>query len=91
MAAVPPSTGLLGAPAKGDRPDSGPPASTRTRHRPEDVEPELVAILRDERDRMTGRIDFLTKNRDSIAACIDAADEALAKRLPKQKGPAAAA
>lgn len=58
---------------------------------PEDIEPELVAILRDERDRMTGRIDFLTKNRDSIAAYINSADEALAQRLAKREESAAVA
>ena len=48
---------------------------------PEDIEPELLAILRAERDRMTHRIDFLTRNRDSIATYIDAANAALDKRL----------
>ena len=47
---------------------------------PDDIEPELVKILRDERDRMTERIDFLTKNRDSIAAYIGAAEAALQRR-----------
>jgi len=48
---------------------------------PEDIEPELIAILADERDRMTQRIDFLTRNRDSIATYIDAANTALEARL----------
>jgi DNA-binding transcriptional MerR regulator len=47
---------------------------------PEDIEPELLTILRDERDRMSHRIEFLTRNRDSIAAYIDAADAALQRR-----------
>jgi DNA-binding transcriptional MerR regulator len=47
---------------------------------PDDIQPELLAILRDERDRMTQRIDFLTRNRDSIANYIEAADSALARR-----------
>lgn len=47
---------------------------------PDDIEPELLDILRDERDRMTQRIDVLTRNRDSIAAYIDAGEEALGRR-----------
>jgi DNA-binding transcriptional MerR regulator len=47
---------------------------------PEDIEPELLEILRDQRDRMAQRIDFLTRNRDSIDVYIDAAREALARR-----------
>ncbi|ALV40011.1 MerR family transcriptional regulator [Pseudarthrobacter sulfonivorans] len=47
---------------------------------PEDIEPELLTILRQERDKMSHRIDFLTRNRDSIAVYIDAADAALERR-----------
>jgi DNA-binding transcriptional MerR regulator len=47
---------------------------------PDDIQPELLAILRDERDRMTQRIDFLARNRDSIATYIEAADAALERR-----------
>lgn len=47
---------------------------------PEDIEPELLAILGEERDRMTERIDFLTRNRDSIAHYMDAAASATATR-----------
>ena len=42
----------------------------------------MIAILREERDRMTQRIDFLERNRDSIDTYIAAADEALARRTP---------
>jgi DNA-binding transcriptional MerR regulator len=48
---------------------------------PEDIQPELIAVLRSEQERMTQRIDFLTRNRDAIATYIDAADEALARRI----------
>ena len=47
---------------------------------PDDIQPELLAILRDEREKMTQRIDFLTRNRDSISTYIEAADAALARR-----------
>ena len=47
---------------------------------PDDIQPELLTILRDERDRMTQRIDFLTRNRDSIATYITAGEEALERR-----------
>ena len=47
---------------------------------PDDIQPELLTILRDERDRMTHRIVFLTRNRDSLSSYIDAADESLATR-----------
>ena len=46
----------------------------------DDIQPELLAILRDEREKMTQRIDFLTRNRDSISTYIEAADAALARR-----------
>ena len=48
---------------------------------PEEIEPELLAILSDEREKMTQRIDFLTRNRDSINAYIEAAEQALVRRL----------
>ncbi len=47
---------------------------------PDDIQPELLTILRDERDKMTQRIDFLTRNRDSIATYIDTADAASARQ-----------
>jgi DNA-binding transcriptional MerR regulator len=48
---------------------------------PEDIEPELLDILREERERMTHRIDFLTRNRDSISEYIEAGEHALARRI----------
>ena len=51
---------------------------------PDDIQPELIAILRDERDRMTQRIDFLQRNRDSIDEYIAAADQALNRRNQQQ-------
>lgn len=56
---------------------------------PDDIEPELLTILRDERDRMTQRIEFLARNRDSIATYIEAADAALARRTADTAGTAA--
>lgn len=47
---------------------------------PDDIQPELLGILRDERDRMTHRIDMLTRNRDSVGAYIQAGENALAHR-----------
>jgi hypothetical protein len=41
---------------------------------PNDIGPELLGILRGERDRMSERIDFLSRNRDSIASYIDEAE-----------------
>ncbi|HEY7263711.1 MAG TPA: MerR family transcriptional regulator [Trebonia sp.] len=40
---------------------------------PEEATPEMLAALEAERDRMTERIQFLTHNRDAIAAYLDAA------------------
>jgi DNA-binding transcriptional MerR regulator len=40
---------------------------------PEEATPEMLAALAEERDRMTERIQFLTRNRDAIAAYFDAA------------------
>ncbi|WP_017626443.1 MerR family transcriptional regulator [Nocardiopsis chromatogenes] len=37
-----------------------------------DATPEMLATLRRERDRMTERIGFLTRNRDAIDAYLDA-------------------
>ncbi|MCK7625502.1 MerR family transcriptional regulator [Streptomyces sp. RS10V-4] len=37
-----------------------------------DATPEMLATLRRERDRMTDRISCLTRNRDAIAAYLDA-------------------
>lgn len=53
---------------------------------PENIQPEMLAILRNEHDRMNHRIDFLTRNRDSIAAYIEAADEALSRRTTGDTG-----
>lgn len=47
---------------------------------PTDIQPELLTILRAERDRMKDRIEFLSRNLDSLSTYIDTADEALAKR-----------
>jgi DNA-binding transcriptional MerR regulator len=47
---------------------------------PDDIQPELLKILRDERDRMAQRIDFLTRNHDSLSTYIDATDAALAAK-----------
>jgi DNA-binding transcriptional MerR regulator len=47
---------------------------------PEDIQPELLAILREECDRMALRIDFLTRNRDAMATYIEAADQSLTRR-----------
>src|SRR5690606_35625833 len=37
-----------------------------------DASPEVIAALERERDRMTARIDCLARNRDAIAAYLDA-------------------
>jgi hypothetical protein len=39
---------------------------------PSDATPEMLAVLEHERDRMTERIDLLTRNRDAIDAYVDA-------------------
>ncbi|GAA3927945.1 MerR family transcriptional regulator [Actinomadura viridis] len=36
-----------------------------------DATPDMIATLERERDRMTGRIDCLTRNRDAIAEYLD--------------------
>lgn len=48
---------------------------------PEEIQPGLLAMLGEERDWMTERIEFLTRNRDSIAQYMDAASETV---LPRQ-------
>jgi DNA-binding transcriptional MerR regulator len=40
---------------------------------PEDATPEMLAALEAERERMTERIQFLTRNRDAITAYLTAA------------------
>jgi hypothetical protein len=40
---------------------------------PGDATPEMIAALETERDRMTRRIEFLTRNRDAIDGYIQAA------------------
>jgi DNA-binding transcriptional MerR regulator len=42
-------------------------------HCPEEATPEMLAALEEERDRMTQRIQFLTRNRDAIASYLDVA------------------
>lgn len=42
--------------------------------------PELLKILAEERDRMTDRIDCLTRNRDAINGYLDAVNQATAQR-----------
>ncbi|MGW7596031.1 MerR family transcriptional regulator, partial [Streptomyces rubiginosohelvolus] len=37
-----------------------------------DATPEMIATLEDERDRMTRRIDCLTRNRDAISEYLGA-------------------
>ncbi|MFG1646322.1 MerR family transcriptional regulator [Amycolatopsis sp. NPDC049252] len=44
----------------------------------EDAEPELLELLARERDRMTDRIDCLTRNRDAISSYMEAVSEATA-------------
>ncbi|MFF8835468.1 MerR family transcriptional regulator [Streptomyces sp. NPDC015130] len=43
-----------------------------------DATPEMLATLEEERDRMTERIRFLTRNRDAVAEYLDAVREKLA-------------
>ncbi|MEU6985768.1 MerR family transcriptional regulator [Streptomyces sp. NPDC046324] len=43
-----------------------------------DATPEMLATLENERDRMTDRIRCLTRNRDAVAAYLDAVREKLA-------------
>ena len=43
----------------------------------DNVDPELREILALERERMTKKIDFLTRNRDAINSYLDALDEAV--------------
>lgn len=49
-----------------------------------DATPEMLATLRHERDRMTERIRFLTRNRDAIDEYLDAV---LAYGLSPEAGP----
>lgn len=43
-----------------------------------DATPEMLATLEEERDRMTERIRFLTRNRDAVAEYLDTVREKLA-------------
>jgi DNA-binding transcriptional MerR regulator len=43
---------------------------------PQEATPEMLGALEEERDRMTARIQFLTRNRDAIADYLDAARSA---------------
>ncbi|MEU9997481.1 MerR family transcriptional regulator [Streptomyces sp. NPDC048370] len=47
-----------------------------------DATPEMLATLEGERDRMTERIRFLTRNRDAVAEYLDAVREKLATGSP---------
>ncbi|MGW6564712.1 MerR family transcriptional regulator [Streptomyces sp. NPDC054975] len=47
-----------------------------------DATPEMLATLENERDRMTERIRFLTRNRDAVAEYLDAVREKLASGSP---------
>jgi hypothetical protein len=40
---------------------------------PEEATPEMLAAREEERDRMTQRIQFLTRNRDAITSYLDVA------------------
>ena len=44
---------------------------------PGDATPELLAVLEEQRDRMTQRIDCLTRNRDAINNYIDVVSETI--------------
>ncbi len=46
---------------------------------PDEATPEMIAALEAERQRMTDRIEFLTRNRDAITAYLD---EARSTRSP---------
>lgn len=50
-----------------------------------DVTPEMIDTLRHEQDRLSERIDFLTRNRDAIA---DYVDKVLTVRAAKPSGTA---
>ncbi|GGT79912.1 MerR family transcriptional regulator [Streptomyces lateritius] len=47
-----------------------------------DATPEMLATLESERDRMTERIRFLTRNRDAVAEYLDAVREKLVAQSP---------
>ena len=44
---------------------------------PGDATPELLAVLEEQRDRMTQRIDCLTRNREAISNYIDVVSETI--------------
>ncbi|MFF5004960.1 MerR family transcriptional regulator [Streptomyces phaeochromogenes] len=46
----------------------------------DDAEPELLTLLAQERDRMTTRIECLTRNRDAIDGYMEAVSQATAER-----------
>jgi DNA-binding transcriptional MerR regulator len=48
------------------------------------IDPELRARLAEERDKMTDKIDFLTRNRDAISDYLEALDRALIEPLTGQ-------
>ena len=49
-------------------------------HCPSEATPQMIAALEHERDRMTERIEFLTRNRDAIADYIQVALESAVGR-----------
>jgi DNA-binding transcriptional MerR regulator len=51
---------------------------TATIH-PGDATPELLAVLEEQRDRMTQRIDCLTRNRDAISNYIGVVSDTITK------------
>jgi DNA-binding transcriptional MerR regulator len=56
----------------------------------DDAEPELLELLAAERDRMTDRIECLTRNRDAIASYLDAVAEATEQTRAGNSQPAPA-
>jgi DNA-binding transcriptional MerR regulator len=52
----------------------------------DDADPELLVLLARERDRMTARIDFLTRNRDAIDSYMDAVSETSSERSTVSAG-----
>lgn len=57
---------------------------------PTEIGADLLVVLREEHDKMTRRIDFLTRNRDSLTGYIELADEALSARRERVHVPGVA-
>lgn len=55
---------------------------------PGDATPELLAVLEEQRDRMTQRIDCLTRNRDAITKYIDVVSDNITNSTPTATGAA---